>query len=121
MGQTAAANRLLTLKIIDESLDSDNQMFLSKETIRISMMIINRMGMETPHAPALDGAFDLKRFKSLFDFSNRLLKLTTDYRLFAIASSKISNATSTFSRVMMRGGDQRMVLTPQPRRMRPRS
>src|SRR5688572_27348137 len=37
------------------------------------------------------------------------------------ASSKISRATSMFSRVIISGGDQRMVFKPAPRMMRPRS
>lgn len=38
----------------------------------------------------------------------------------AIASSKISRATSAFSFVRIRGGDQRMELGPQPSRISPR-
>src|SRR5256886_6829561 len=39
----------------------------------------------------------------------------------AIASSKISSATSTFSRFKIRGGDQRIVFGPAPSKIRPRS
>src|SRR6476659_5039610 len=39
----------------------------------------------------------------------------------AIAWSKISNATSTFSLVRISGGDQRIVFVPAPRMISPRS
>src|SRR5262249_4600388 len=53
----------------------------------------------------------------------KLLPLTgygEDHLALAIASSKISSATSTLSRERISGGDQRIEFAPQPNRIRPR-